>query len=308
MGTVPDLVGYFWLVDRVYLSAEELETVQGVLDRFVGLPLTDVWYMNGRIFEFGEQKHFINRSGEDSYHSLFTVKVMNGFTVKGVSKTELTEKNFVDSDRNWTDLAMEFSDLWRKNDMVVQSASVGRDGKIDFEISHGITIAINGRTWTREFEVWLLNNDKETFLYDSQGLGGGEKFRGPKISKSGLTEVKAEFEKLVGMKIRIFCNEQDLRIGLLKETSSSFLTVSSLRTMRIRRADKIVHWDSAELLELWERSWAVDSIKIDDQGTLAIWLEDWVMVFRVNAPHSWKYQSDVVEIVCDVEGLRIIPR
>lgn len=299
--------GTFGSVGRKYLSKEEVAKVQEILDRFVGLPLTDVWYMYGRIFEFGEQKHFINRSGEDSYCSLLRVKALNGFTVKGFSETELTEKNFADSDRNWTDLAMEFAALWRKNDMIVQSAYIGRDGKIDFEMSHGITIAINGRTWTREFDIWHLVCHDESFLYHPKGIAGGSRKRRIQISEGELGRIKLELGQLIGKEARSYSHGQDVRIKFKGANSQCVFYAPSDNSVKFRHLDKIVHWDNEEFLEFWEGNHIVDSIKVDDQGTLGIWMGDWVMVFLGDEGHGWRCQLDQVEINCSVPEIKIIP-
>jgi hypothetical protein len=289
------------------LSKSEVIHIQGLLDRFVGLPLTDVWYMCGRIFEFGEQKHFINSSGEDSYRSDSHIKAINGFVVRGFNKVDLTNKNFTDGNREWTDLAQEFFQLVRSEKYRVETIAVVTDARIEIQLTDGMFISVTGRTWTRENEIWRLDSQGHHCSYDSKGLYSAFSPKKPELDGHELNELRACVDELRGAKFVRMGDEVDGEVFLDREGTLIRVLAEGRASLRIRKADVRVRTDGEEFGDFISCPRVVEDIKIDDSGTVALWFGDWVMVLMVTPKRRWSIWWGEKGISCNIDGLKKLP-
>jgi hypothetical protein len=140
-------------MSEVAFSAEYLEQE---LSQIVGLPLTCLWRALGQIFEFGEQKPFLNRKGEEVCRSDFSVKFLAGWrvsvgvmTVFGSGDHISGKRRFYDRktrprdplNRARWDRAKEFLRRVHEQSLIVESVQVTRSGVVFIRLSDDYEIA-----------------------------------------------------------------------------------------------------------------------------------------------------------------------
>lgn len=162
--------GTFGSVARKYLSVEEMAKVHVILDHFVGLPLTDVWEMYGFIFEFGEQKPFMNKLGEEARRSNQWIKAVRGFEITGLEEAHLTDRNLWNEFGQCTPIGGRFIKLVEGGNVKILCTGVDRFGGLKLELSDDIRIHIYGQYGGQTFDNWLISDGDRTCFSHKDGL------------------------------------------------------------------------------------------------------------------------------------------
>ncbi|MBL8067522.1 MAG: hypothetical protein JNM28_03660 [Armatimonadetes bacterium] len=164
-------------MDRAFLSPQELAQIQSVLDRFVGLPLTDAWgrWQEMR-FEFGEQRPFIDRGGEELKRSGCYLEAESRFKILGLRGGALDESTFYDGEDCLTPLSREFMAGVQSGKWTFESGEVFPDGRIGVRLSDGLLIELLAFTYadlalaeTQIVNCWWIGWREEIWsLYTDQ--------------------------------------------------------------------------------------------------------------------------------------------
>ncbi|MFM9874508.1 MAG: hypothetical protein ACKVQS_13715 [Fimbriimonadaceae bacterium] len=157
-------------MERKYLSDAEVLDVQNLLDTFLGLHLTDVWYLYGQYFEFGEQKAFINNYGEKAQRSDFSIKAMNGYEITGLKCGTLSSRDFWLESGDGVLMGGELFQLIEKQELVVQSLIVDQIGSISIDLNRGIQIHVIGMCDEQADDIWMILSGVRTCFYHGEGL------------------------------------------------------------------------------------------------------------------------------------------
>lgn len=158
-------------MSEIAFSATLLEAE---LSRIVGLPLTCLWRALGQIFEFGEQKPFINRNGEEATHAEVSLKFLadwrvslGAVTVFGSGDHAHGKRRFYDRktpprelfNRTRWKRAKEFLRRVTEETLLVESVKVTDTGVIFVKLSDGYEVV--GLRCGTELDDLLYYSGKE---------------------------------------------------------------------------------------------------------------------------------------------------
>ena len=148
--------------------------MRSALNVLVGLPLTDLWRPLGQTFEFGLQKPYLNRKGEEIHRSDYRLHLLqewrvteHNVVVMG-SDDHQTKRRFYRrktpprdpiARERWR-RANRFFDLVKGGALLVERVTIDDSASIRIELTEGFLIeAINCSS--DNYEVWIFDNDAE---------------------------------------------------------------------------------------------------------------------------------------------------
>lgn len=128
------------------LSEEERRATRETLSVLVGLPLSDMWrYMGCQKFEFGEQKPYLNRKGEETTWADWGLVANCDWRILGPGGFALTWEHFGPTPQRRDDHAGDFYDSLETDPPVVESVGVEEDGGLRFAMTGGYRLTLDPR-------------------------------------------------------------------------------------------------------------------------------------------------------------------
>lgn len=152
--------------------------LQRELSKIVGLPLSDIWRALGQVFEFGEQRPFVNKKGDPATRSDFSVKfldvwrVTRGPAIVFGSGDHRGKRRFYDrktppqdpTQRERWERAKEFIRRIEAEDLLVERVMVTDSFVVVISLSDGYEIAgFGASSESAEFLFW---SDDTTDTYE----------------------------------------------------------------------------------------------------------------------------------------------
>lgn len=298
-GTFGSLIG-------MRLSVEELAEIRASLDGFVGLTLTDSWDAWGRIFEFGEQIAFVNRDGEEVSRATRSLKSLNRFEIEGLTGGVLNSDNYLDDERMFTKVAIEFRDRMDAGEFRVETINVSGLGEVRIELASAVSLRIFGRTigWVSDGEssdgCWVLTVPGRSVMLFESGLNSG-----PHVTLELAVNELETLRHDLGLMLNAQNFEFTIGKALLMKLRSNrfeFEVVSEGFDARQVRIDgrRPALGDSNWINEFGPGT-CLDRFFADRTGTVSLWFG--TRMIRLDAENGWTLKSGEFEYRATSSGL-----
>lgn len=126
------------------LTEEEVGGVREALSAIVGQPLSDMWrYAGCQKFEFGEQRPFVNRKGEESTQADHGLVVSCDWSIEGPDGFRLGSEHFGRTPDLWDEHAKPFYESLDDAPPVVESVDVQESGGLRIGMTRGYSLAVD---------------------------------------------------------------------------------------------------------------------------------------------------------------------
>lgn len=142
------------------LNHEEHTLAEVTLSALVGLALTDMWrYAGCQKFEFGEQRPFINRKGQQATASDISLVVSTAWQITGPQDFSLTSDHFA-GDVRTDDHASDFYDSLSHSPPTVTQVQVSANGSLTLTFSGGGVLCIPASENSDDIETWRFMDER----------------------------------------------------------------------------------------------------------------------------------------------------